>query len=110
MRGIKNVSAIAAVLAVSIVAAACASGGSGSSAINSKEYRCEELRSLVAERQALKLRGLLGLQGSVYHSANSCDSTTEEAVPSSWRTQDKFACVAGFRCEEIIGKEDFSGV
>ena len=110
MSGIKNVRAVGGLLAMSVVLSACFAKSSGSVAINSKEYRCEELRALVTERQAVKLRGFLGTQSSVYASARSCDVITEEALPSSWRTKDRFACLAGFRCQDILGKEEFSGV
>jgi len=110
MSGMKNVRVTGGLLVMSVVLSACFAKSSGPAAINSKEYRCEELRALVTERQAVKLRGFLGTQGSVYASAKSCDVITEEALPSSWRTKDVFACLVGFRCQDIIGKEDFSGV
>jgi len=66
--------------------------------LRSRDYQCEELRQLVADKGRVYLRGFLGSKSSVYSSAESCDYLHEVAIKSAWRTKDVRSCVVGYRC------------
>ena len=92
-------SQILAILSVAILCSACVAKSSTSvSGLDSKTFQCHELKQLVAEREQVHLRGILGSSSSVFASSDACNIVSERPVPSAWRTRDQFSCVVGFRC------------
>ena len=88
---------------------ACVFETAGSrTALNSKDYRCQELQDLADEQGKVFLRGFLGASSLVHASAESCASFVERPVISAWRTSDAFSCVVGYRCArtDTLDNED----
>ena len=98
----RTVKSTIAVLFLSLVAGASIAAG----AVRSKDFTCQELRTLVVEREKVKLKGFLGTRITVHSEARGCDIVHEVPFPSSWRAKDHFSCVVGFRCERRIDLED----
>ena len=95
----RSANQILAILSVAILCSACVAKSSTSvSGIDSRSFQCHELKQLVAEREQVHLRGILGSSSSVFASSDACNIISERPVPSAWRTSDQFSCVVGFRC------------
>jgi len=88
------------VTAIVLATTALVTGGNAfaQKALASKAYQCQELRQLVAEKERVYLKGLLGSKSTVYASASSCNYIHELAYKSAWRTSDVRSCVVGYRC------------
>lgn len=95
----RSANQLLAIFSVAILCSACvAKSLTSASGIDSKTFQCHELKQLVAERQQVNFRGILGSSSSVFASSDACNIVTERPVPSAWRTSDQFSCVVGFRC------------
>jgi len=91
-----------AVLLLSCAASASIAAG----AIRTKDFSCQELRSIIVERESVLLKGLLGSRITVHSKASGCDIFHQVPLKSAWRSKDRFSCVVGYRCQKRIDLED----
>jgi hypothetical protein len=67
--------------------------------INTQEYKCRELKEIVAREGVIQVQGQWGPE-LVYSGQNSCDAFTWPTY--TWvRTADKRHCGAGYVCREV---------
>ena len=91
-------------IAITLLTLACGASVADSP-LRARNYQCQELRNLVSDTGGVELKGFLGSRAWVFPSESSCDIVNEIPAKSAWRTKDKFACVAGYRCESLIDLE-----
>jgi len=70
--------------------------------LKARGYQCQKLKQLVADKERIYLKGLLGSKSSVHASASSCHYLHEVAIKSAWRTKDVRSCVVGYRCLSVF--------
>ena len=73
--------------------------------VNSKDYDCAELRQLIQSEGSLDIQGLLGVT-TAHANPRACNNFYQIPRRSTWRSSDKFFCVAGFTCQHYIVDDD----
>ena len=64
--------------------------------VKSKDFTCAELNTLVQDEGTVRIKWLGSLD---VHSSPSACRFDYEAYKTSWKTMDKFFCVAGYSCK-----------